>query len=160
MAADCSKLGSVDFFLQKGDADEKLLTKQDFPPVSYPARTPHPLPSFEIVTHNVEVEPQYSHGRPPLTTPDHAVEPAAIAANHLDKPKHSDAEEEQHHSRNTIYVVDQKRQDDDDDSAFSEEEEAATRIQQRFSSPLVTLLLPFSFQTTIEMENRRFFTLI
>jgi len=126
---------------QGGDAgDEKLLNKQDFPPVSYAVPTPHPLPSFEGVTHNHNGSKQQSHGPPPPalpTTPDPAMADK--------KPKEVEEPEQQQHSRNgngngngNVYGV-EKHQEDNNDSTLSEEDKVATRIQQRFlRSPLVS----------------------
>ena len=120
--------------LQKVDADEKLLVKHDLSPAPYQAPTPHPLPSYEIITHE-EVEPEITSRGQPLPTPE-AVAPA-MPIKVPEKELENVIEEEENTSSNIDAEVVEKHQDDDDDSTLSEEEEAAARIQQRFSEPLV-----------------------
>jgi hypothetical protein len=122
--------------LQKDDADEKLLAKHDLSPAPYQAPTPHPLPSYEIITHE-EVEPETSRGQP-LPTPE-AVAPAVPANPPESKELENVIEEEESASNDNkdAEVVEKHQDDNDDDSTLSEEEEAAARIQERFSEPLV-----------------------
>lgn len=124
--------------VQKADADEKLLSKQyDHSPVRHPEPTPHPLPSFEIITHD-EAEPEHSRGQScpqPLPTPE-AVDPA-IVANQSGKPVLENVIEEEENTANEAEVHAEEKEQDDDEDSISEEEEAAARIQQRFSEPLV-----------------------
>lgn len=113
--------------MQKIDAnDQKLLAKHDISLTSHQVLTPHPLPSYEIVTQD-EVGVEQSRGQP-LPTPE--------AVDSIISLKLQEKE-----SENLVRVEDNtevhKQQDDDDDSSLSEEEEAALRIQQRFSEPLV-----------------------
>ncbi|XP_024371611.1 uncharacterized protein [Physcomitrium patens] len=105
--------------------DQKLLAKHDISLTSHQVLTPHPLPSYEIVTQD-EVGVEQSRGQP-LPTPE--------AVDSIISLKLQEKE-----SENLVRVEDNtevhKQQDDDDDSSLSEEEEAALRIQQRFSEPL------------------------
>lgn len=123
---------SLGFFLQKGEAHEKLLAKHDFPPVSHQAPTPHPLPLFEIISH--EVGSERIRGQP-LPTLLAVVDPA-VPASSPDREEY-EVQEDVNTRNNTLPVI-LIHPDGDDDSAFSEEEEAAARIQQRFGSPLVS----------------------
>lgn len=120
----------------------------------YQAPTPHPLPSYEIVTYE-EVEPENSHGQP-LPTPE-AVAPAMSAnftelkeiENVIVEAETSNIVDAQVIEKDDAQVIEKDdaqviekadalvHQDDDDDSTLSEGEEAAARIQQRFSEPLV-----------------------
>ncbi|KAG0629397.1 hypothetical protein M758_1G100700 [Ceratodon purpureus] len=116
----------------KDDADEKLLAKHELSPAPYQAPTPHPLPSYEIITHE-EVEPENSRGQP-LPTPE-AVAPV-MSANLPETKKVENVIKEENSSSHVDADVVEKHQDDDDDSTLSEEEEAAARIQLRFSEPM------------------------
>ncbi|KAG0579347.1 hypothetical protein KC19_4G092400 [Ceratodon purpureus] len=117
----------------KADADEKLFTKHDFPPVTHQAPTPHPLPLFEIISH--EVGSERIRGQP-LPTPEAVLDPAISAVS--PKREEKEVEKEDVNASNNVLPMAETHQDDDDDddSTLSEEEEAATRIQQRFDSPL------------------------
>jgi hypothetical protein len=97
--------------------------------VTHQEPTPHPLPLFEIISQ--EVGPERLRGQH-LPTPEAVLDPA-VSPNREEK----EVEGDDVNASNNVLPVTDTHQDDDDDSALSEEEEAATRIQQRFSSPLV-----------------------
>ncbi|XP_024393202.1 uncharacterized protein [Physcomitrium patens] len=109
--------------------DQEVLTKHDFSPVRHQAPALHPLPSYEIITHD-DVEPVHSRGQP-LPMPE-AVDPTISVK--LPIKELENVIEEEAETKAEVHEV-QKQQDDDDDSTLSEEEEAAARIKQRFSDP-------------------------
>lgn len=118
--------------LQRVDVDDQeVLTKHDFSPVRHQAPALHPLPSYEIITHD-DVEPVHSRGQP-LPMPE-AVDPTISVK--LPIKELENVIEEEAETKAEVHEV-QKQQDDDDDSTLSEEEEAAARIKQRFSDPAV-----------------------
>ena len=72
-----------------------------------------------------------------MPTPEAVLDPAISAVS--PKREEKEVEIEDVNASNNVLPMAETHQDDDDDddSTLSEEEEAATRIQQRFDSPLV-----------------------